>query len=157
MSNKNCSVHSVSLHAISASNIADLNQTVEFEAQGTSIPIEQAERFLVAPIAITGGNDNTEYISAFQSSSDPGNGRFAIRNGRVDLTPPDRTGRQSGNVNIPVWVTNGAVGNTVGPGNIQTFVRASDRPALRISNPMPAAGGTNGESFGDAHQRFAHV
>jgi hypothetical protein len=149
----NTAVHSVALHAISASNIVDLNQTVQFGAQGTSIPVEQAERYLVAPVAITGGDDNAEYIPAFQSSSEPGVGRYSIRNGRIDLIPSTR----SGNANIPTWVTSGAHGNTVAPGDIQTFVRPADRPTLRISNPMPAAGGTNGESFSDAHARFAHV
>jgi hypothetical protein len=151
-------IHSVALHAISASNVMDLNQTVKFEAQGTSIPVEQQERYLVAPIAITGGNDNADYISAFQSSTNAGVGRYAVRNGRVDLIPPKVAGQAPPeSANVPTWVTNGALGNTVAPGNIQTFVRASERPALRISNPMPAAGGTNGEAFADAQQRFAHV
>jgi hypothetical protein len=148
---------SVVLHAISASNVFDLNQTIEFETQGTSVPVSQADRYLVAPLAITGGDDNAAYIPASQSSSEVNVGRFSIRNGRIDLIPAQRAGvRPLGKANIPVWATNGELGNTVAPGQLRSFARSAT-PAFRISNPMPAAGGTNGEGFREAQRRFEEV
>jgi hypothetical protein len=150
-------VHSVALHAISASNVFDLNQTIEFETQGTSVPVSQADRYLVAPLAITGGEDNAAYIPASQCSSEVNVGRFSIRNGRIDLIPAQRAGvRPIGKANIPVWATNGELGNTVAPGQLQSFARSS-APEFRIGNPMPAAGGTNGEGFREAQRRFEEV
>jgi hypothetical protein len=160
VSDLHTAVQSIALHAMSASNVVDFNQTITFEKQGTSIPVSReagTRHYLVAPLSIT-SETNTSYIPEFQSSSIPGAGRYAVRNGRIDLTParqPD--GSADRIVTIRTWVTSGALGNTVPAGKVQSFLQPDESMTLRINNPMPAAGGTNGESLASAQARFSRA
>jgi hypothetical protein len=153
-------IQSISLHAISASNVTDFNQTITVERQGTSIPVSReagTTHFLVAPLSVT-GEDNVPYISEYESSPDPGAGRYAVRNGRIDLSParhPD--GSIDGVVTLRTWVTSGELANTVPAGKVQSFLKPDDSAALRMNNPMPAAGGSNGETFDSAQARFSRA
>lgn len=153
-------IQSMALHAISASNVIDFNQTITFERQGTSIPVSReagTNHFLVAPLSVT-GEDNSPYISEYQSSPDPGTGRYAVRNGRIDLTPARRAdGATDRIVTLRTWVTSGALGNTVPAGKVQTFLKLEDSAAIRMNNPMPAAGGSDGEPLESAQARFARA
>jgi hypothetical protein len=153
-------VSSVWLNGISASNVECFNETIYFATHGDSIPISReagTSKFLVAPLSIF-GEGATPYVPEFEASADPNAGRFSIHNGRVQLTParhPD--GKPDVYANLRLWVTSGALGNNVGPGQVQAFLQQGGGPALRISNPTSAAGGTNGETFQDAQHRFAQA
>lgn len=153
-------IQSIALHAISASNVIDFNQTITFEKQGTSIPVSReagTRQFLVSPLSVT-GEGNAPYISEYQSSPDSKAGRYAIRNGRIDLTPARRAdGTTDRIVTLRTWVTSGALGNTVPDGKVQTFLKPDDSATLRINNPMPAAGGSDGEALDSAQARFARA
>jgi hypothetical protein len=153
-------IQSIALHAISASNVLDFNETIVFERQGTSIPVSReagTTHFLVAPLSVT-GEDNTPYISEYQSSPDPGTGRYAVRNGRIDLTPARHAdGATDSIMTLRTWVTSGALGNTVPAGKVQTFLKPDDSSALRMNNPMPAAGGSDGEPIESAQARFGRA
>jgi hypothetical protein len=153
-------MQSIALHAISASNVIDFNQTITFEKQGTSIPVSRAagtDHFLVAPLSVT-GEDNTPYISEYQSSADPRVGRYAVRNGRIDLTPARRADATIDRiVTLRTWVTSGELGNTVPAGKVQTFLKPDDSSTLRMNNPMPAAGGSDGAPLEAAQARFARA
>ena len=150
----------ISLHAVSASNIECLNQTITFEKQGTNIPVSHeagTAKYLVAPLSIL-GEAGTNYLPELEPSFDPGAGRYSIRNGRIHLQAAlHADGRVDAYANLRLWVTNGPVGNGVGPGKVQSFLRSGSSPALRVSNPTSAAGGTDAETFAQAQSRFASV
>ena len=147
----------VFLHAITASNVECFNQTVVFEKHGTAIPISReggTDWQLVSPLSLIGEND-TPYLDEMAPSTDPHVGRYAIRNGRIEITParwPD--GRPQSLVNVRVWVCAGEAANQVGPGMI-TSLELKGGGGLRVLNPTSAAGGTSSESFSSAQERFA--
>jgi hypothetical protein len=59
--------------------------------------------------------------------------------------------------NVRIWITAGSLGNEVGPGQVQSFLKKGDLSGIRVTNPTAAAGGTNGESYEDARSRFAEA
>lgn len=150
----------IALHAVTVSNVECFNQTIQFSAQGTSIPISReggAKRHLVSPLAVM-GEANTRYLHELEPSSDDAVGRYAVRHGRIELRPAKRPdGTPEAYANVRVWVTDGTIGNAVAPGQIIGFSKAATFEMLRVANPVPAAGGTDGESFADARARFAQA
>ncbi len=149
-------IASVWLHAVSASNVECFNETVRFEEHGTSIPISReagTAKYLVAPLSIF-GEAKAAYLPEFQPSSDPNVGRYNIHNGRIQLRParhPDD--RPESYANLRLWVSSGALANSVGPGKVQGFLKRAS--AVRVSNPTAAAGGNDTEGFQQAQARFA--
>jgi len=146
------------LHAITASNVECFNQTIVFEKHGTAIPISReggTDWQLVSPLSLIGEND-TPYLDEMAPSTDPNVGRYAIRNGRIEITPakwPD--GRPQSQVNVRVWISAGEAANQVGPGMITSIELKGSGSALRVLNPTSAAGGTSSESFATAQERFS--
>ena len=152
-------IHSVHIHATSASNVGGFNQTVYFAKHGISIPVNGmagAGGFLLAPLSIF-GESGAQYLPEFSPSSDYQAGRYTIQNGRIILTPGyNFENKRDAYANLRLWVTLGASANKVGVGDVQTF--AEPAPAgLRISNLTAAAGGADEESFTDARARFAEA
>jgi hypothetical protein len=151
-------IGSIAMHAITTSNVECHNQTVHFDEKGTSIPISVeagTERYLVAPLSVFGEAGST-YLPGMQASSEPGAGRYTIRSGRIELQPARRVdATREDYANVRVWVTAGALGNNVGPGRVETFLKKGVLPGIRLTNPTSAAGGTNGEEFEHAQARFA--
>jgi hypothetical protein len=81
-----------------------------------------------------------------------------VRNGRIELRPARRLdGIPEAYANVRVWVTDGTSGNAVGPGKIVGFGKSGKFDMLRVTNPVPAAGGTDGEDFAGARARFAEA
>lgn len=150
----------IALHAMTASNVECLNQTIYFQRQGTSIPISQeagTQRFLVAPLSIL-GESNSAYLPELQPSTDRSAGRYAVRNGRIELQPArNADGTKEAYANMRIWTTNGKIGNNVGPGAITGFARRAAYSSVRLTNPVSAAGGTNGENYQEARDRFAEA
>ena len=138
----------------------DTNQTIYFDKQGTSIPISReggTANYLVAPLSIF-GEAGSVYLPEFQPSSDPHVGRFAIQSGRVELRPARRPdGSAESYANVRVWITAGQLGNDVGPGQVESFLKKGDVSGIRITNPTAASGGTNGEGYEEASTRFAEA
>jgi hypothetical protein len=153
------SIAGAALHSVTASNVECLNQTITFAQHGTSIPVVReaggAGQHLVAPLSVV-GEQGAAYVPDIQPSPDRRLGRFAIRNGRVELRPalwPD--GRSEAYANVRLWITAGAAGNDVAPGRVTGFVRPGAMPRLGVTNATAAAGGTDVEAFGSARLRFA--
>ncbi len=148
------------MHAVTASNVECLNQTIYFDKQGTSIPISReggTANYLVAPLSIF-GEHGSAYLPDLQPSSDPDTGRYTIRSGRIELRPAKRSdGREESYANVRIWATAGLLGNRVGPGQVEAFLKKGDLSAIRISNPTAAAGGSDGESYDEARIRFAEA
>lgn len=151
---------SVALHAVSASNVECFNQTIQFAGNGTSIPISReagTKKYLVAPLSISGESESM-YLPELQPSNDHCVGRYAVRNGRIELRPAlSPEGKPEAYANVRVWLTDGAVGNGVGPGQITGFAKGGPFETLRIANPVAAAGGTDDEGYADARARIAAI
>ncbi len=153
------SVGSITLHAITASNVECFNQTIVFEKHGTSIPIVREEggaaSHLVAPLSIF-GEDNAPYLPETEPSTQTGLGRYAVRNGRIELKPALRPdGSVTKYANLRLWITSGALGNKVGPGQVTGFLKKNQISGLRLANPTSAAGGADQEEVAKAQSRFA--
>jgi len=151
-------VSNVSMHAVSASNAECFNETIRFDAQGTSIPVSSesgAARLLVAPLSVFGESEKS-YLPQFAPSDEPGRGRYSIHNGRIRLDPAVRPdGTREEYANLRMWLTAGSAGNRVGPGKIQSFLKRGSAPSVRVLNPASAAGGSDAETFDSAQRRFA--
>jgi hypothetical protein len=156
--NLHTGIGSIWLHAVSASNVECFNETVRFDEQGGSIPVSReagAAKYLVAPLSIF-GEAKSVYLPEFEPSPDADAGRYSIHNGRIRLRPAKgQDNKPDAYANLRLWLSSGSLGNTVGPGKVQAFLKRPGSPGLRISNPTSAAGGTDGESFQDAQARFA--
>jgi hypothetical protein len=153
-------VTSVGLHAVTASNVECFNETIEYAKQGRSIPVSReggAPRHLVAPLAVIGSHGSA-YLPEFEPSTDPGAGRYRLRNGRIELRPARRPdGVEDTSANLRLWVTEGSAGNRVGPGQVKTLLKPGSYSGVVISNPTAAAGGTDGETFQESQLRFAEA
>ncbi len=147
----------VSMHAITASNVECFNQTIVFEKHGTAIPISReggTDWQLVSPLSVISEND-TPYLGEMEPSVDPNVGRYAIRNGRIELTPARRPdGHSQSLANVRVWVSSGEAANQVGPGQVTSIDLKGSSGNLRVLNPTAAAGGTSSEQFASAQERF---
>lgn len=157
--NLHTALTSITLHAISASNVECFNQTVYFEKHGASAPVSKqagTSSYLVAPLSIF-GECGSEYLPKFQPSFDAGAGRYSLHNGRIILTPARSSDdRLDTYVNLRLWVTTGARANKVGAGKVQVFVTPA-AAGLRIGNLTAAAGGTDEEEYSEARARFAEA
>ncbi|HUA83764.1 MAG TPA: baseplate J/gp47 family protein [Bryobacteraceae bacterium] len=153
-------ISAILLHAMTASNVECSNQTVYFDQQGTSIPISReagTKTFLVAPLSVF-GEMHTAYLPEFEPASRQDVGRFAVRNGRIELRPARRPdGSNEAYVNVRAWVTAGSLGNSVGPGRVESLLKRGTINDVRITNPTSAAGGTNSEDYEQAQTRFAEA
>lgn len=144
-------------NATTASNIECINQTIYFDKHGTSVPISSEAggiKHLIAPLSVIGESGNA-YCSDMQPLAEPAAGRYAIRNGRIDLRPGllvnDQPERYA---NLRMLVTTGSLGNSVGPGRTQTFESGDDLKTVAVVNPTAAAGGSDQETFDRAELRF---
>lgn len=155
--NLHTALTSISLHAISASNVECFNQTVYFDKHGASVPVSKqagTSSYLVAPLSIF-GERGSEYLPEFQPSFDAGAGRYSLQNGRITLTPArSLDDRLDTYANLRLWVTTGARANTVGAGKVQVFVKPAP-VGMRVGNLTAAAGGANEEGYSQARARFA--
>ena len=153
------SLGAIALHAVTVSNVECFNQTIHFSEQGASIPIGReagARKYLISPLAIF-GESNTPYLPEMEPSSNRNAGRYALRQGRLELRPAIRPeGQSEAYVNVRVWLTDGALANCIGPGQITGFVKASEHN-LRLTNPVGAAGGAEDEIYSSAQPRFAEA
>jgi hypothetical protein len=148
----------ISLNAMSASNVECFNQTIKFAEHGTAIPIskEGGTRWhFVAPLSVLGEND-TPYLMETEPAANPLAGRYAFRNGRIELVPARfADGRPQTYANVRVWITSGTAANAVGPGRVSAISAKGAAALLRVTNPTAAAGGTDEESLAVAQDRFS--
>jgi hypothetical protein len=148
-------IESIVPHAMTASNVYCFNQTLYFDKHGTSVPISHeagTKDFLAAPLSVL-GESGSPYAPAMQTSSQQNGGRYLIHNGRIELHPASRPdGRRESYVNVRVWLTAGARGNSVGPG--ATGVTRKNGNGIRATNVTAAAGGSDKEEFASARDRF---
>lgn len=150
----------IALHCTTASNLEILNQTLEYEKKGTSIPFwngGERPRYLVAPISIKGPRGN-DYLHESKPSADQQVGRYRFRGGRIELEPArSARGEADNSANVRLALSNGQLGNNVKAGGITTFASKAVQAELEVTNCTAAAGGSNGENFMQAQRRFSEL
>ena len=153
-------LNNILLHTMTASNVFARNQTVEFERDGISLPVARTggtPEFLVAPIAVT-SSANDPYEPGSRPQGGVGKGWFEIHNNRMTLHPGlNAEGAPDHAANVRLWLTNGSLGNRVGPGDITGFTNSATLQHTRVVPFTAAAGGTDGEDFANEERRFAEA
>jgi hypothetical protein len=151
-------VNNILLHTMTASNIFCRNQSIRFERDGVSIPVTREggmPEFLVAPLSVTSvENDPYEMGSRPQRSSI--SGWYEVHNNRLTVhAGHNRDGSRHQAANVRLWLTNGELGNRVGPGDITGFANAATLHHIRLAPFSAAAGGSNGEDYASEERRFS--
>lgn len=151
-------INGILLHTMTASNVFARNQTIHFERDGISIPVVRqggTPEHLVAPLTVM-SVDNDAYEAATRPGADASAGRFELHNNRLTLYPGTHNdGTPHTAANIRLWLTNGALGNRVGPGDITSFANAASLTGIRLTPFTAASGGSDGEHIASEERRFA--
>lgn len=151
-------INNILLHTMTSSNLFVRNQTVQFARDGLSFPVTKdggTPEYLVAPLSIQ-SESNESYQAGTRVGANARSGWFEQHNDRLTLHPgagADGTPHEAANVRF--WLTNGELGNRVGPGNIIGFSNAAALQGMRIVPVTAAAGGSNGEDIASEERRFA--
>ena len=151
-------VNGILLHTMTASNVFARNQTLRYERDGISVPVVKAggtPEHLVAPLAIT-SLDNDPYQPGNRPHAKASAGRYELSNNRLTLTPgtgPD--GAPHTGANVRLWLTNGELGNRVGPGDITGFANAAALAGIHVAPVTAASGGSDGDDHATERRRFA--
>ena len=151
-------INGILLHTMTASNVFARNQTVNFERDGISVPVTRTggtAEHLVAPLTVM-STENDLYNIGSRPGADASAGRYELHNGRLTLHPGrDSKGDLHTAANVRLWLTNGELGNRVGPGDISTFSNAAALTGIRLAPVTAASGGSNGEEVASEERRFA--
>jgi hypothetical protein len=151
-------ISGILLHTITASNVFPRNRTVDFQRDGLSVPLvrqSDTPEHLVAPISVM-SVENEAYEAGNGPLANASSGRFELHNGRLTLHPGSHDdGTPHAAANIRLWLTNGELGNRVGPGDMTGFANPAALAGVRIAPFTAAAGGSDGENAASAERRFA--
>ena len=151
-------IHGIVLNTITASNIFARNQTVHFRRDGMSIPvIRQGEtpEHLVAPLTVM-STENEPYDSGNRPSAKASAGRYDLRSNRLTFYPGSHAdGIPHTGANVRLWLTNGELGNRVGPGDITGFANSAALNGVRVAPFTAASGAADAETAATAERRFA--
>lgn len=152
-------INGILLHAVTVSNVFCRNQTVHFEKDGSSVPVGRElngmRELLVAPLSVT-SSSNVPYSGGPRPGDDASVGWYELRNNRITLHPGlEADGTPQPCANVRLWMTNGELGNRVGPGDISGFANSAVFDQIRVAHVAAAAGGTDGEDYPPARRRFA--
>lgn len=151
-------INGILLHTMTASNVFARNQTIHYEQDGVSIPVVKeggTPEHLVAPLTVMSTN-NDPYEASTRPGADSSVGRFELANNRLTLYPGiDGDGMPHTGANVRLWLTNGALGNRVGPGDVIGFSNAAALNGIRLAPFTAASGGSDGENLASEERRFA--
>ncbi len=151
-------ISGIVLNAMTASNVFARNQTMLFARDGISIPVTKAggtPEHLVAPLSVM-SSDNDLYEPATSPGANAAAGRYELHNNRLTVYPGRHAdGREHTAANVRLWLTNGDLGNRVGPGDITGFANAAAMTGIRVAPLTSASGGSDGEQIASEERRFA--
>ena len=151
-------VNGILLHTATVSNVFVRNQTLQFARDGISVPATRAggtPEHLVAPLSVT-GVDNEPYLAGNRSGTNASVGRYELANGRLTLYPGSHAdGTRHTAANVRLWLTNGSLGNRVGPGDLTGFANVAALSGVRLAPVTGASGGSDGEDMASEERRFA--
>jgi hypothetical protein len=154
-------INGILLHAMTASNVFCRNQTIQFERDGTSIPVGRnstgVREMLVAPLSVS-SLVNEPYEAGLRPRRNASVGWYELHNERLTLHPgSDPDGQTQTAANVRLWLTNGELGNRVGPGDITGFAHSATFDDISVNHVTAAAGGTNGDDYSNTQRRFAEA
>lgn len=154
-------INGVLLHAMTASNVFCRNQTITFERDGTSIPVGRnsagVRELLVAPLSVS-SLTNEPYEAGLRPRTSSSVGWYELHNERLTLHPgTDQDGVVQKAANVRLWLTNGELGNRVGPGDITGFANSATFDDISVNHVTAAAGGTNGDDYPSTQRRFSEA
>lgn len=154
-------INGIVLHAMTASNVFCRNQTIQFERDGLSIPVGRSSigirEMLVAPLSVS-SLANEPYEAGLRPRRDASVGWYELHNDRLTLHPGiDPDGQAQKAANVRLWLTNGKLGNRVGPGEITGFAHSATFDDISVRHVTAAAGGTNGDDYASTQRRFAEA
>ena len=151
-------VNGILLHTMTASNVFVRNQTVVFARDGISIPAVReggTPEHLVAPLAVM-STENETYTLGNRPGANASFGRYELHNNRITLHPGShQDGKPHTAANVRLWLTNGELGNRVGPGDITAFAHAAALSGLRVAPFTAASGGSDAEDLASEERRFS--
>lgn len=154
-------VNGILLHAMTASNVFCRNQTIQLGRDGSSVPVGRSsdgiQEMLVAPLSVS-SLANEPYEAGLRPRRNAAVGWYELHNDRLTLHPgSDPDGQPQTAVNVRLWLTNGELGNRVGPGDITGFANSATFDDISVNHVTAAAGGTNGEDHPSTQRRFAEA
>ena len=154
-------INGILLHAITASNVFCRNQTIDFKRDGTSIPVGRnstgMREMLVAPLSVS-SLANEPYEAGLRPRRNTFAGWYELHNERLTLHPGvDADGQTQAAANVRLWLTNGELGNHVGPGDITGFAHSATLDDISVNHVTAAAGGANGDDYPNTQRRFAEA
>ena len=151
-------INGILLHTMTVSNVFVRNQTLQFARDGVSVPVARSggtPEHLVAPLSVM-STDNEPYLSGNRPGANASVGRFELSNGRLTVHPGSHAdGTTHAAANVRLWLTNGTLGNRVGPGDITGFANPAALAGIRIAPVTAASGGSDGEDMASEERRFA--
>lgn len=154
-------INGIVLHAMTASNVFCRNQTIQFDRDGMSIPVGRnnvgIREMLVAPLSVS-SLANEPYEAGLRPRRDASVGWYELHSERLTLHPgSDPDGQPQTAANVRLWLTNGKLGNRVGPGDISGFSHSATFDDISVSHATAAAGGTDGDDYSSTQRRFAEA
>ena len=154
-------INGILLHAMTASNVFCRNQTIQLERDGASVPVGRSsdgvQEMLVAPLSVS-SLSNEPYEAGVRPRRNASGGWYELHNDRLTVHPgSDADGEPQRAVNVRLWLTNGELGNRVGPGDITGFANSATFDDISVNHVTAAAGGTNGEDHPSTQRRFAEA
>ena len=151
-------INGILLHTMTCSNVFVRNQTLQFARDGVSVPVTrvgETPEHLVAPISVM-SVDNEPYTAGSRPGAKASVGRYELANGRLTVHPGSHhDGTRHTAANVRLWLTNGTLGNRVGPGDITGFANVAALAGVRIAPVTAASGGSDGEEMASEERRFA--
>lgn len=153
------SINGILLHAMTASNVFCQNQTLQFARDGVSVPVGRSSagvpELLVAPLSVS-SLANEPYQAGLQPRARASVGWYELHNDRILLHPGlDPDGSPQTGATVRLWLTNGTLGNQVGPGDVTGFASSATLGDTRVHHFTAAAGGTDSDDYAMVHRRFA--
>jgi hypothetical protein len=154
-------INGILLHAMTASNVFCRNQTIQLARDGASVPVGRSSdgvhEMLVAPLSVS-SMSNEPYEAGVRPRRNASVGWYELHNDRLTVHPgSDADGQPQRAVNVRLWLTNGELGNRVGPGDITGFANSATFDDISVNHVTAAAGGTNGEDHPSTQRRFAEA
>jgi hypothetical protein len=151
------SLQSVTLNAITASNLEILSEHVVFERDGSVVAVRPEgviDRFLVGAQSVL-GETNEPYVEESSVDAPARAGRYRLDRNRVWLEPArSETGRFDRFADLRLVFTDGDRGNGVDVGRVSRVVGLSN-PTTQVTNLTPSRGGTNPPEYPLSRLRLA--
>ncbi len=147
-------------HAVPASNVEAYGERVNLGELGAVVafrPEGLRTRHLVAVLGVT-GEQGGRYVPEADPTAGVARGRYRERTGSLEIRPArGPTGRFDRYVQVRLLYTDGARANGLQPGDVVGRGARLANVGARVSNLVPARGGSAPPAYASAKIRFAEL